>query len=85
MASAFVEDVRKAVIAERDRWKCQLCGKKVNKTLRAPHPMSWSIDHIVAISVGGEHSYANTQLAHLGCNVAKGHRTRQATQLALIG
>lgn len=85
LARVFVEDVRKTVIAERDRWTCQLCGKKVNQRLRAPHPKSWSIDHIVPIYRGGEHSYANTQLAHLGCNVAKGHRTRHATQLALIG
>lgn len=85
MASAFVDDVHKIVIAKRDRWICQLCGSKVSKTLRAPHPHSWSIDHVIPIAAGGEHSYANTQLAHLGCNVAKGHRTTQAVQLALIG
>jgi hypothetical protein len=85
LASAYVEDVSRAVLAKRDRWRCQLCGKKVDRTLRAPHPMSSSIDHIVPISAGGEHSYANTQLAHLGCNITKGHRTTQATQLALIG
>lgn len=85
MAAAFVEDVYKTVIAKRDHWTCQLCGETVNKKLRWPHPKSWSIDHIVPIFAGGEHSYANTQLAHLGCNVAKGHRTKTATQLALIG
>ena len=31
-----------------------------------------SIDHIVPLSWGGLHSWANVQLAHHGCNTAKG-------------
>ncbi len=84
-AGAFIEEVSKGVVARRDNWRCQLCRKRVDPKLRHPHPMSWSLDHIIPISRGGEHSYANTQLAHLGCNVSKGARITTPTQLALIG
>lgn len=84
-AACFVEDVSKKVVAKRDKWCCQICRKKVDHELAWPHPMSWSLDHIVPISKGGEHSYANTQLAHLTCNISKRAHTLKPTQLALIG
>lgn len=82
---AYVEDVSKGRVAVRDKWRCQLCGKRVNKVLQHPHPMSWSLDHVIPIARGGEHSYANTQLAHLVCNIIKRERTLKPQQLALIG
>lgn len=84
-AGAFVEDVSRVAIANRDRWICQLCGKRVNKRLKFPHPLSQSLDHITPIALGGEHSRVNAQLAHLVCNISKGARLRQPQQLALIG
>lgn len=71
-------------IFNRDGWRCQLCGKKVNPELRHPHKMSASIDHIVPIALGGNDTPANVQLAHLGCNVRKGMRGGQE-QLRLVG
>ena len=56
-------------IFERDGWVCQLCHKKVNKTLQYPHPLSASLDHIIPLSKGGEHSRINVQLAHIRCNM----------------
>lgn len=82
---AYVEDVSTGVVAARDKWRCRLCGKKVNKSLRHPHPMAQSLDHVIPISRGGEHSYANTQLVHLICNVRKGNKTRKPEQLSLVG
>lgn len=73
------------IVAKRDKWQCQLCGKKVNSGLVYPHPMSWSLDHVIPIARGGEHSYANTQLAHLLCNSRKHATIREPQQLALIG
>jgi len=40
----------------------------VSRTLAA------SLDHRIPISRGGEHSRANAQTSHLGCNVRKGAR-----------
>lgn len=80
----FVESVDVRVLAERDRRICHLCGRKVSMRLAYPDPMSPSIDHIVPLVEGGEHSYANTALAHISCNWSKGTRA-VGEQLRLLG
>lgn len=37
--------------------------------------MSASVDHIVPLSRGGEHSMNNVQCAHLSCNCSKSDQT----------
>jgi 5-methylcytosine-specific restriction endonuclease McrA len=64
--------VGRAAIFQRDGWTCRLCGAPVDRTLRSPHPLAPSLDHIVPLSAGGTHEPANVQLAHVVCNVAKG-------------
>ena len=66
------EKVNDLEIFDRDGWTCQLCHKKVNRKLKHPHPLSASLDHIIPLSNGGQHSYKNVQLAHLSCNVRAG-------------
>lgn len=63
--------VRRYAIYERDRWRCQLCGRKVNPDIQVPHPRAATLDHIVPVSRGGSHDEANLQLAHFGCNSKK--------------
>ncbi|MEU0952801.1 HNH endonuclease signature motif containing protein [Streptomyces niveus] len=69
-----VEDVDSQTVYERDNWTCGICGEPVDRLLKWPHEQYPSLDHITPISKGGEHSYANTQLAHLVCNMRKGAR-----------
>ena len=64
---AFVEKVNVGVLVIRDGGSCGICHKRVE-------PADQSIDHILPVSRGGAHSYANTRLAHLACNVARGNR-----------
>jgi 5-methylcytosine-specific restriction endonuclease McrA len=71
-------------IGDRDRWKCGICGARVNRDLTYPHPMSPSLDHMVPLSKGGPHSPENVQISHLRCNTAKGDRGG-CEQLMLIG
>jgi 5-methylcytosine-specific restriction endonuclease McrA len=81
-AEAFKDAVDLAVLIVRDGGRCQLCGKKIRakKGMRGP-----STDHIIPVSLGGEHSYANTQLAHLECNKRKNNRVfGDGEQLRLI-
>jgi len=74
--NAFVEQVDVRVLAERDRDRCGICGKHVMVTDR-------SVDHILPLANGGLHSYANTQLAHLRCNVRR--QNTGTAQLRMIG
>lgn len=62
------ERVYRARIFERDNWTCQLCGSKVDKRLKWPHPKSATIDHILPLANGGQHVPENCQLAHFICN-----------------
>lgn len=61
-------------IFERDRWRCMLCGRKLNRRAKWPHPDSASIDHVIPLAQGGGDNPLNVQAAHLLCNSAKGHR-----------
>lgn len=79
-----IESFTALSIFERDQWKCGLCGQRVDQDLKYPDPLSVSLDHIVPISQDGDHSRANTQCAHLQCNLRKG-RYGGGEQLALIG
>lgn len=63
--NAFVERVRRDVLAKRDDWKCGICGDEVTRA-------DWTVDHVIPLAKGGEHSYANTQIAHRICNIRKG-------------
>ena len=74
MAEATIEVFDPIEIFERDEWICGICEEPVDTALVFPHPMSKSLDHIQPIALGGDHSRANTQLAHLGCNIRKGAR-----------
>lgn len=70
-------------IAERDGWRCKICGKQVNKRAKVPHPSAPTLDHIVPLAAGGRHEPTNVQLAHFRCN-----RIKNATgsgQLLLFG
>lgn len=58
-------------ILNRDQWVCQLCAHPIDPTLQHPDPMSATLDHIIPIARGGEHSRANAQSAHRICNMRK--------------
>lgn len=78
------EPVDRDKVGDRDRWVCGICGGKVDRTLAYPDPRSASLDHIEPISQDGAHTYANSRIAHLDCNVRRSNRGG-AEQLALIG
>lgn len=71
LKGAECERVVRRVVFDRDKWRCGLCGRKVKKHLKHPNPWSVSLDHLLPLSKGGAHSYANVQCAHLQCNIDK--------------
>ena len=61
---------RKSILANED--VCAICGGPVDKTLKAPHPMSAVVDHIIPVSKGGDPAaMENLQLTHWACNRQK--------------
>ena len=68
----------------RDGWKCQMCGKPTPRERRGTrYSNAPEMDHRTPLSVGGEHSYANTQCACRACNREKSNRS-SVGQLPLI-
>ncbi len=67
------EAARKKILATQDI--CGICGKPVDKTLKSPHPMSATVDHIIPVTKGGHPSdLSNLQLAHRSCNREKSNK-----------
>jgi 5-methylcytosine-specific restriction endonuclease McrA len=78
------EAVDRDIVGKRDKWKCGVCGRRVNNALSYPDPQSASLDHILPISQGGAHTYANVRITHLTCNTVRGNRGG-GEQLLLVG
>jgi len=68
------ENVKRSEVYEKHNWTCGICGEEIDPTLDPADPKSLTLDHIVPISRGGAHTYANVQPAHRACNVAKADR-----------
>lgn len=66
-----VEHFSRLSVFERDGWVCQICGEAIDRDAVAKSPLSASLDHIIPLSKGGEHSMSNTQCSHLRCNMMK--------------
>ena len=76
LKAQFVEKVAKSVLRARDGDDCGICSKPLG-------PEAGSIDHVLPIWRGGEHSYANTRLVHVLCNKSRGGRDSGAAREAL--
>lgn len=60
---------------------CGICGHPVDFSLKPPHPMSPTIDHIIPIAKGGHPSdIDNLQLAHWTCNRQKSDKIFRSNQ-----
>lgn len=85
-ASIGSETIKRFDIFERDRWVCQLCRKKIDRSAKVPHPKSPVLDHVLPLAVGGSHTPANVQCAHFICNSTKRANVfGQGEQLRLLG
>ena len=61
-------------VFDRDGWICQLCLAPIDWNLSGRGRYAPAVDHIRPLNVGGDHSFANVQAAHSGCNAHKRDR-----------
>lgn len=81
-SATIPEPVNPIKVFERDKWRCQICNKKVQiKT--AWKCNSAELDHIVPLSKGGVHTYSNVQCLCRQCNGTQGKGARLIGQLTL--
>lgn len=71
-------------IFKRDKWRCQLCKRKVSRRHNVVHDLYPHLDHIVPLSRGGIHSRTNVQTLCRRCNVMKSATILPNTQMALL-
>lgn len=73
--AAYVESVDVMKHFEWQDGRCYHCGCKIRLDVEVPHPKSLTLDHLVPLALGGEHSYVNTAASCFNCNCAiKGDR-----------
>lgn len=72
--NAFVANVYRKSIFERDGYRCHLCGKSTDSSKPAPHPRAPTVDHVIPLARGGTHEPANCRTACFLCNSTKGDR-----------
>lgn len=71
---ADYEPVTPVSVFEAAGWTCWLCGNQTVREKAVPHPLSPTIDHVVAVAVGGTHERGNLRCAHFICNCRRGDR-----------
>lgn len=74
--------IRRLEVFNRDKWRCQLCGKRCDKTWTPGNPNAPELDHIIPLSKGGDHAWHNVQCACSECNGRKGDRPMGQRRLA---
>jgi 5-methylcytosine-specific restriction endonuclease McrA len=74
LGARIVEVFTNTEIFERDNWTCYLCGQPVNPNADCYQSDSATVDHVTPLSLGGDHSRANSRCACFKCN-----STKQAT------
>lgn len=74
----FVQATRERFVPtdvfDRDNWTCWICETPIDRTAKARTRLSASLDHVIPLSRGGDHTLDNIRCAHFGCNAARGNR-----------
>jgi len=83
-ASVTFEQFSPTYILKRDKYICQACGAKTKPNAKPTDPLYPNVDHIVPLSMGGDHSKKNCRCVCSSCNSKKCNRTLN-DQLLLFG
>lgn len=78
-----VESITLREVADRDGWRCHLCGNAVPDRPFKSRPHDATIDHLIPLANDGQHTWDNVALAHFRCNSQRG--ATGPAQLRLVG
>ena len=77
--STTTRDQHRAVI-RRTKPDCGICGQPIDYDMPYLDPMSYTVDHIVPWSHGGDDTIDNKQAAHRICNRMKSNKLEDETK-----
>jgi 5-methylcytosine-specific restriction endonuclease McrA len=77
--STTTRDQHRRAIA-RTKPPCGICEQPIDYTLRTPDPMSFEVDHTLALANGGTDTLDNKQASHRRCNQAKAAKLPELTR-----
>ena len=82
-AGVYREAVNRLKVYKRDRYKCRYCECKVvrNDSMK---PNMATLDHVIPLHIGGEHTYSNVVTCCFRCNSAKSGTIIEGTQVSLF-
>lgn len=75
LGATELELIRPSEILERDGLLCHICGKDVAVK-------DVTMDHVLALVLGGQHTRENLKVAHRSCNASKGNREKKEARAA---
>lgn len=79
------EWVNRRQVFERDKYVCGICGLKTEPESPSCSPRYPTLDHILPMSLGGGHTYANLQCACFECNWLKSNNPPDEAQQMQLG
>lgn len=68
-----VRDQHRRAIA-RTKPPCHICEQPIDYSLKSPDPMSYEVDHVLALDNGGTDTLDNKAASHRRCNREKWNR-----------
>ena len=64
---------------KRTKPPCGICEHPIDYTLKTPDPLSFEVDHVIALANGGADELHNKQASHRRCNQAKAAKLTEFT------
>jgi 5-methylcytosine-specific restriction endonuclease McrA len=63
----------------RTKPPCHICEGEIDYALKTPDPLSFEVDHIIALANGGADTLENKAASHRRCNQAKAAKIAEYT------
>lgn len=66
------DDIDHLTLFHLHGWMCFCCKEPIDPKRRFPDPYAATVEHIVPLSKGGDHTWDNVAASHAACNFSRG-------------